>query len=112
MQCLRRLFIMIQLNTVINELIKMENKYRVGRKLGMVILDVKTSREVARATTEEMADNICKLLNHQSKVNNGVLDDVSKQSELLIDFMRSLTDDDIELSIQEVVDNYLKVNSY
>ena len=67
---------MLQLNTVINELIKMEEKYRVGRKLGMVILDTKTSREVARATTEEMADNICKLLNHQSKVNNGVLDDV------------------------------------
>ena len=42
----------------------------------MVILDVETSREVARATTEEMASNICELLNHQSKVNNGVLDDV------------------------------------
>lgn len=54
----------------------MEEKYRVGRKLGMVILDTKTSKEVARATTEKMADNICKLLNHQSKVNNGVLDDV------------------------------------
>ena len=53
-------------------------KYRVGRKNGIVILETETSKEVARATTEEMAKNICKLLNHQSQVNNGVLDDVIK----------------------------------
>ena len=54
----------------------MKEKYRVGRKIGLVILETETSKEVARATTEEMAKNICELLNHQSKVNNSVLDDV------------------------------------
>ena len=46
------------------------------KKNGIVILETETSKEVARATTEEMADDICKLLNHQSQVNNGVLDDI------------------------------------
>lgn len=40
-------------------------KYRVGRKIGLVILETETSKEVARATTEEMAKNICELLNRQ-----------------------------------------------
>lgn len=81
----------------------MEEKYRVGRKLGMVILDTKTSREVARATTEEMADNICKLLNHQSKVNNSVSDDVSVC--FLFDFVNEFTDTVIPM---EAIEETLK----
>ena len=59
----------------------MKDKYRVGRKIGLVILETETSKEVARATTEEMAKNICELLNHQNKVNNSVLYDVSCSCE-------------------------------
>jgi hypothetical protein len=42
-------------------------RYRVGRKIGLVILETETSKEVARATTEEMAKNICELLNWQCR---------------------------------------------
>ena len=43
------------------------DRYRVGRKMGLVILDTSNSLEVARATTEKMAQDICRLLNQQVK---------------------------------------------
>ena len=50
------------------------NKYRVGRKLGTVILTVDGTKEIAHCTSKEIAQEICSLLNGAKPVNVDLAD--------------------------------------
>ncbi len=49
-------------------------KYRVGRKLGTVILTVDGTKEIAHCTSKEIAQEICILLNGTKPVNVDLAD--------------------------------------
>ena len=88
-------------------------KYRVGRKQKRVILD-ENGYEVAicHKGKEEVAKQICDLLNEHGLVSNtDLLHDVSQRSKLLIDYMKwfdNNRDMYYEVSNKEMIDEYFK----
>jgi len=60
-------------------------KYRVGRKLGTVILTVDGTKEIAHCTSKEIAQEICILLNGTKPVNVDLGDISDAQLNTLAD---------------------------